>query len=190
MLRGGVDRHVVVLDSQVVLLLLEEDVAHVHAKTGRLRVLLVFQDNRVTVNGFLMKSVCVVHIRQVVENVERQININLVKTAGLLSKRTNLFLFCGSFFGLLESLVIVFSDFSGRRVLKKTVHLFFELFEMLLFRLVLFILNDCLAAVIGGNALGYGLAFEAGRCVRFHRGAETLGSAWNLGARANGATLV
>ena len=71
LLRSGVDRHVVVLDGQVVLLLLEEDVAHVHSQTGCLRVLLVFQDNRVTVNGFLMKSVCVVHICQVVENVER-----------------------------------------------------------------------------------------------------------------------
>ena len=131
-----------------------------------------------------------VHICQVIENVKRQIDIDLVKTAGLFSERANLFFFCSSFFGLLKGFVVVFGHFGGCRVLKKTVHLFFELLEMFLFRLVLFVLNDCLAAVIGGDALGHGLTFKASRCVRFHGGAETLGSAWNLGARADGATLV
>jgi len=190
LLGGAVDGHVVVLDGFVVLLLFEKDVAHVHTQAGGLRVLFVFQYNRVAVDSLLVKSVCVIHICQVVENVECQIDVDLVKTAGLLSQRADLFFFCSSFFGLLKGFIVVFCHFGGCRVLKKTVHLFFELLEMLLFRLVLFILNDSLAAVICGDALGNGLTFKASRCVRFHGGAETLGSAWNLGARADGASLV
>ena len=63
-----------------------------------------------------------------------------------------------------------------------------ELLELLFLRLLLFLFNRGLSLVVSGDALGKGLAFEAGGRVRFHGGAEALGRAWHVGARAH--TLV
>ena len=59
--------------------MLKVDVSHVHAKTRRLRVLLVFENNRVAVERLLIQVVGMVHVRQVVKHIERQIDIDLVE---------------------------------------------------------------------------------------------------------------
>ena len=105
--------HIVVFDCKVKLLLLEVDVAHVDSETRRLGVLLVLENDRVAVDCLGVQAVRVVHVRQVVEHVERQVDVHLVQTARLLPQRPNLLFLRGRLFGLLESLVVVFVDFGG-----------------------------------------------------------------------------
>jgi len=50
--------------------LLEEDVSHIDTEARSLRVLLVLEDDGVRVESFLMESVNVIHVSQVVEHVE------------------------------------------------------------------------------------------------------------------------
>jgi hypothetical protein len=99
-LGSGVQSHVVHLDSLVKLLLLEVDIAHVHSQSTGLRVLLVLQDDCVRVERLLMESVCVVHVGQVVEDVESQINVYLIEGSSVLSQLTDLLFFGCSLFGL------------------------------------------------------------------------------------------
>ena len=98
--------------------MLEVDVAHVDAQTRCLRVLLVLQDDGVTVDSLSVQAVGMVHVRQVVEHVESQVDVHLVKTSCLLSERTDLFLLCGGFFCLLESVIVVFGNLGCCRLLK------------------------------------------------------------------------
>jgi hypothetical protein len=60
--RSRVESHVVHFDGLIVLLLLKEDVSHVHTEAGSLRVLLVLQDDGVGVQGFLVETVNMVHV--------------------------------------------------------------------------------------------------------------------------------
>ena len=136
-----------------------------------------------------MESIGVVHISQIVENVERQVDVDLVERAGLLTERANLFLLGCRLFCLLQGLIHVLGDFGRGGLLKKSVNLFFKLFEMLLLALILLLLNVGLVSVSSGDSFWNGLAFEAGGGVRLHCGAEALGSAWD--GRSTGAhTLV
>ena len=73
--------------------------------------MLVFEDDCVTVDGLSVKSVGVVHISQIVENIKRQVDVDLVERTGLLTKRANLFLFSCRFFCLLQGFIHVLSDF-------------------------------------------------------------------------------
>jgi len=94
--RSGIESHVVHLDGLIVLLLLEENVSHVHAEAGSLGVLLVLQDNSVRVKGLLMESVDVIHVSQVVEDVEGQVDVDLVKAASCFTEVSNFTLLrCG-----------------------------------------------------------------------------------------------
>ena len=110
MLGCRVDGHVVVLDGHIVLLLLEIDVAHVNAKTRCLRVLLVFEDDCVAVDRFRVQAVGVVHVCQIVEDIEGQVDVHLVEAAVLLAERSDLLLLSCRLFCLLESLVVVLGD--------------------------------------------------------------------------------
>ena len=58
------------------------------------------------------------------------------------------------------------------------MHLFFELLEVLFFRLVLFLLNFRLGAVSGSGAFWQGLRSKASCGVRLHGSAEALGGTW------------
>ena len=120
-----------------------------------------------------------VHISQVVENVERQVDVNLVERAGLLTKRANLFLLGCRLFCLLQGLVHVLGNFGRGGLLKESVNLFLKLLEVFLLALVLLLLNVGLVSVSSGDSFWNWLAFEAGGGVRLHCGAEALGSAWD-----------
>ena len=74
------------------------NITHVDSKTRSLRILLVFQNDRVRVDSFLMESIGVVHVRKVVKYIESQVNIDLIETTSLLSQLSNFLLFCGGFF--------------------------------------------------------------------------------------------
>jgi len=104
----GVKRHVVHLDSLIVLFLLKKDVSHVHSKAGGLGILFIFEYDGVRVECFLVQTVRVVHISQVVEHVESQINVYLVERASRLAKLADLFFLRGSFFGFLERIIDIF----------------------------------------------------------------------------------
>ena len=52
-----------------------------------------------------------VHVGQVVEHVESQVDVYLVEGAGGLAKLADLFFFRGSFFGFLERIIDVFFYF-------------------------------------------------------------------------------
>ena len=130
-----------------------------------------------------------VHISQIVENVERQVDVDLVERAGLLTKRSNLFLLSCRLFCLLQGLIHVLGNFGGGGLLKKSVNLFLKLLEVLLLALILLLLNVGLVSVSSGDSFWNGLAFEAGGSVRLHCGTEALCSAWD--GRSTGAhTLV
>ena len=60
-------------------------ITHVDSESGCLGVLLVLEDDRVTVDGLLVQSIGVVHVCEVVEHIECQVNVHLIQTAGLLS---------------------------------------------------------------------------------------------------------
>ena len=77
--------------------MLEVDVAHVDSEATGLGILLVFEDDGVGVQGLLVEAVGVVHIGQVVEDVEGEVDVHLVKSASVLSQLTD-FLFLGSCF--------------------------------------------------------------------------------------------
>ena len=113
LLSGRINGHIVVLDSHIVFLLLEVDVAHVDTQAGRLGILLVLQNDRVTVDCLGVQSIRMVHVSQVVEHVESQVNVNLIERACLFTQRSYLLFLCGSFFGFLERIIIIFSYFSS-----------------------------------------------------------------------------
>ena len=90
--------------------MLEIDVAHVDTKAGSLWVLLVFEDDCVAVDCFCVQAVGVVHVCQIVEDIEGQVDVHLVEAAVLLAERSDLLLLSCRLFCLLESLVIVLGD--------------------------------------------------------------------------------
>ena len=122
-------------------LLLKVDVAHVHSQSGGLRVLLVFQNDGVGIECFLVQVVGVVHIRKVVEHVESQVYVDLVEGAGVFSKLSNLLFFGGCLLGLLKSGVDVLVELAPGTVFQKTVDFFFELFEVFFLRLLLLLFD-------------------------------------------------
>ena len=189
LLSGAVNGHVVVLDGHVVLLLLKVDVAHVDTQAGRLWILLVLQNDRVAVNRLSVESICMVHVGEVVEDVEGQVDVDLVEAASLLAQRTNLFLLRCRFFGLLQSIIVVLLNLGGSRLLQQAVDFLFELLEVLLLRLLFLLLDVGLASMGGSDALREWLRLEAGRRVGFHRGAQTLGRAWNGGSTGTDALV-
>jgi hypothetical protein len=79
LLHGGIESHVVHLDGLVEFTLLKVDVAHVHSQPTGLRVLLILENNCVGVNCLLMQAVSMVHVSQIVEYVECEINIDLIQ---------------------------------------------------------------------------------------------------------------
>ena len=117
------------------------DVAHVDAETRGLRVLLVLQDDCVAVDSLLVESVGVVHIGQVIENVEGEIDVHLIKTAGLFSQLPDLFLFCSGFFSLLKCFIHIFLHLGRCRLLKQAMNFFLEFFEIFFLGLVLLLFN-------------------------------------------------
>ena len=142
--------------------MLKVDVTHIDAQPGRLWILLVFEDDCVTVDGLSVKSVGVVHISQIVENIKRQVDVDLVERTSLLTKRANLFLFSCRFFCLLQGLIHVLGDFGRGGLFKKSVNLLLELLEVLLLALILLLLNIGLVSVCSGDSFWNRLAFEAG----------------------------
>ena len=86
LLGGRINCHVVILDRHVPLLLLKINVTHVDAQARRLRILLVLQDDRVSVDSFSVKAIGVVHVCQVVEDIEGQVDVDLVEAAGLFAE--------------------------------------------------------------------------------------------------------
>ena len=130
-----------------------------------------------------------VHISQIVENVERQVDVNLVERAGLLTERANLFLLGCRLFCLLQGLIHVLGNFGRGGLLEKSMNLFLELLKVLLFTLILLLLNIGLVSVSSGDSFWNGLAFEAGGGVRLHCGTEALCSAGD-GSSARAHTLV
>ena len=86
LLRGRINCHVVILDRHVPLLLLKINVTHVDTQARRLRILLVLQDNRVAVDSLSVKAIGVVHVRQIVEDIEGQVDVDLVEAAGLFAE--------------------------------------------------------------------------------------------------------
>ena len=131
-----------------------------------------------------------VHVRQVVEDVKGQVNVNLVQAASLFAKRSDLLLLRRRLFRLLQSLVVVFGDFGSSGVFKKAVNLLFELLKLFLFRLLFLLFNLGLGSMGRGGALRHRLTLEASSSVGFHRSAETLGCARDVGARADCTALV
>ena len=93
--------------------MLEINVAHVDTKAGSLWVLLVFEDDCVAVDRFGVQAVGVVHVCQIVEDIEGQVDVHLVEAAVLLAERSDLLLLSCRLFCLLESLVVVLSDLSS-----------------------------------------------------------------------------
>jgi len=185
LLSGGVDRHIVVFNGHIILLLLEIDVAHVHTQARRLRVLLVLQNNRVTVDGFGVEAVSMVHVGEVVEDVESQVDVDLVQAARLLTQRPYFFLLCRCLLRLLERFIVVFGDFGGGRNLQKTVYFLLELLQLLFLTLFLLLFNVWLSDVGGSGALREGLALEASACIGLHGGAEALRRTRHVSARAH-----
>ena len=86
LLRCGVNCHVVILDGHIILLLLEVNIAHIDTESRGLGILLVLEDNSVTIDSLGVQSIGVVHVGQVVEDVEGKVNIDLIKTASLFTE--------------------------------------------------------------------------------------------------------
>jgi hypothetical protein len=187
---GAVEGHVVHLDGLVKLFLLKVDVSHVDAQTGCLGVLFVLKDNCVAVKGLCMESVSMVHVCQVVKNVEGQVDVDLIKGALGFTELANLFFFRGSFFSFCESVIQVLFYLKGGRQFEKAMNLFFNLFEVFLFTLLLLFLDDG-GLLAGEYTFLDGFRFESSGSVRFHGGTETLlGGADGLTAGSNGTALV
>ena len=81
MISGAIESHVIHLNGLVILLLFEEDVAHVDSESASLRILLILKNDGVTVESFSVQSVSVVHISQIVKHVEGQVNVNLIQSS-------------------------------------------------------------------------------------------------------------
>ena len=81
-------------------------------------ILLVLQNDRVAVDCFLMEVVGVVHVGQVVEDVEGKVDVDLIKAACLLAQLPDLLFFRCCLFTLLKCLIQVLLDLSRRRLLE------------------------------------------------------------------------
>jgi len=88
-----------------------------------------------------VQIVGVVHVGEVVENVEGKINVYLVKGTSILTKLTNFLLFRGCLLCFLEGRVKVFYHLASSTFFKETMDFFFELFEVFFFCFYFFFFN-------------------------------------------------
>ena len=156
----------------VVLLLFEVDVAHVYSKTTSLWVLLVLENDGVTVQGLLVTSVCVVHVGQVVEHVEGEIDVDLIERLCIFSKLSDFLLLGSSFFGLCQCFGELFLNLKSCTVFKESVDLFFEFFKVILFTLFFFGLNRFIGSL--NSLIWFWLALETSGSIRFHSSTQSL----------------
>jgi hypothetical protein len=142
------------------------NITHVDSKTRSLGILLVFENDRVRVDSFLVESIGVVHIRKVVKYIESQVNIDLIETTSLLSQLSNFLLFCGGFFCFLKCLSHILFIFRDSRGLKKAVYFFLKLFEVFFFTLVLLIFYSSLTLLgVFCNSFWKWFTFKSCRCI-------------------------
>jgi hypothetical protein len=143
-----------------------------------------------------MQTVGMVHIRQIVEYVERKIYIDLIERIVLFTQLSDFLLFRSGFLGLSESVIEGALGLGLSGCLEQPMHLFLHLLEVLLLGLVLLGVEG--SGRLPGRRLtvsGHGLALVAHCCVGFHGSAQSLlGGATHrcghLGSRADLLALV
>jgi hypothetical protein len=114
----------------------------------------------------------VVHVGQVIEHVESEIDVNLIERLGIFSKLSDLLLLGSSFFSLSQCFGELFLNLESGTVLKETVDLFFKFFEVFLFTLFFFGLNWLSGSL--NSLIWFWLALETSRGVGFHSSAQSL----------------
>lgn len=83
-----------------------------------------------------------IHISKVVKHVEGKVDVNLIKTAFGFTQLTDLLFLTGGFFSLTESVSKVFLDLACCRLFQEAVNFLFNVLEIFLLRLFLFVLDD------------------------------------------------
>jgi hypothetical protein len=187
---GAVEGHVVHFYGLIVLLLLKKDVAHIDSESAGLGVLLVLQNNCVTVECLGVEAVGMVLVGQVVEHVECQVNVHLIESSLCLAQLADLFLLRGSFLCLHQGFIKIFLHFKCCGLFEKTVYFFLHFFEILFFGLLLFFFKNAWL-LLRKHAFRLGFRLETGGSVGFHSGSETLLSGSNgLAASTDCASLI
>ena len=96
--------------------MLEVNVSHVHSQSACLRILFVLHNDGVGIQSLFVQPICVIHVSEIVEDIEGQIDVYLVKVASGLSDLSDLLFFGSSLFRFVESLCELISNLGlGRR---------------------------------------------------------------------------
>ena len=82
-----------------------------------------------------------IHVGQVIEHVESQVNVHLVETSSCFTEITNLAFFSSGVLGFSQGLCLVLLYLGDGTFLKQAVNLLLHLLEVLFFTLVLLLLN-------------------------------------------------
>ena len=76
--RCRIESHAVHSDRHIVPFLLEVNITHVDSEPTRRRILLILHNDRVGIQSLLQQSGTVVHVGEVVKDVESEIDVHLV----------------------------------------------------------------------------------------------------------------